>query len=352
MAAPRGKNSKVQEPEKVTFTITYGEVAENHIGQQQIGIENANGIQRGLNKEQLLDIEAHFKGLGAKTELVDLCQFAHGTEIEAHPELDEACVLVVHNGVSAILEEIEKNADDMFRELNGFEWDAKFYSKKHGRVVNKNARSNLCFNDESQEANFEDGKGTIVGFEDVPCVNQIREVLIDLITSPETDVSNKVLKAEGNRYVGSQGIGFHGDTERKIVVAVRLGEMIPLHYQWFYKTKPIGERCILTLNHGDIYFMSSKAVGNDWKRRIIPTLRHAAGSDKYTKITPKKNVEAASKSQVSEGSVKNPITKRTIKISGAVYKKLIAQGYTLVKNADGEFVLKHKDANNNENNSE
>jgi 2-hydroxy-3-keto-5-methylthiopentenyl-1-phosphate phosphatase len=40
------------------------------------------------------------------------------------------------------------------------------------------------------------------------------------------------------------------------------------------------------LNDGDIYFMSQKAVGTDWKRKIIPTLRHAAGAKKYliTKI--------------------------------------------------------------------
>jgi hypothetical protein len=36
------------------------------------------------------------------------------------------------------------------------------------------------------------------------------------------------------------------------------------------------------LNHGDLYVMSEKAVGQDWKRKVIPTLRHAAGAKKYT----------------------------------------------------------------------
>jgi hypothetical protein len=38
------------------------------------------------------------------------------------------------------------------------------------------------------------------------------------------------------------------------------------------------------LNHGDIYIMSDKAVGYDWKKRKIPTLRHAAGCKKFFNI--------------------------------------------------------------------
>ena len=45
-----------------------------------------------------------------------------------------------------------------------------------------------------------------------------------------------------------------------------------------------GERMIFQINGGDMYIMSEKAVGNDWKRRSIPTLRHAAGGMKYLTI--------------------------------------------------------------------
>ena len=37
------------------------------------------------------------------------------------------------------------------------------------------------------------------------------------------------------------------------------------------------------LNHGDIYIMSEKAVGTDWKKNSILSVRHAAGCDKYLK---------------------------------------------------------------------
>ena len=108
------------------------------------------------------------------------------------------------------------------------------------------------------------------------------------------------LLAEGNYYYevkkkkkedwieGRCGIGQHGDAERSIVIAARLGATFPLEYNWFLKSKPIGKRMHVDLHHGDLYAMSSKAVGRDWKKKLIPTLRHAAGAKKYlnAKETP------------------------------------------------------------------
>ena len=95
------------------------------------------------------------------------------------------------------------------------------------------------------------------------------------------------MQAEANYYFDTRktGIGFHGDSERKKVIALRLGETIPLHYQWFYKSEPVGSRIILNnIKHGSMYIMSEKATGYDWKKKNIYTLRHAAGSAKYTTI--------------------------------------------------------------------
>ena len=97
--------------------------------------------------------------------------------------------------------------------------------------------------------------------------------------------------AEGNYYfdVAKCGIGFHGDAERKKVIALRLGQSIPLHFQWFHKWLPLGERCKLMLNEGDVYMMSQKATGWDWKKYSICSLRHAAGATKYLTIKSKKD---------------------------------------------------------------
>jgi len=99
------------------------------------------------------------------------------------------------------------------------------------------------------------------------------------------------LRAEGNYYydITKTGTSFHGDTDRMKVVGVRLGNTsLPIHYQWFYQNNPIGNRIILNLNPGDIYVMSQKATGNDWKKKTIYTLHHATGADKYLKIKIKK----------------------------------------------------------------
>jgi alkylated DNA repair dioxygenase AlkB len=63
--------------------------------------------------------------------------------------------------------------------------------------------------------------------------------------------------------------------------------MMPLQYQWFLRGKPTGEPTRLELQHGDLYIMSEKATGNDWKKRVIPTLRHVAG-DSFIKKEVKK----------------------------------------------------------------
>ena len=150
----------------------------------------------------------------------------------------------------------------------------------YGRVVNKTARHNLCFDNTAQEPDYEKGKGRIIAYSQVPLLLNIRNSLLDYLGDKARD-----LTIESNLYydITKCGIGFHGDSERMRVFGVRLGATIPLHYQWFIKNKSIGERIKLSLNHGDCYVMSEKATGNDWKLRNTPTLRHAAGCSKFLK---------------------------------------------------------------------
>ena len=43
------------------------------------------------------------------------------------------------------------------------------------------------------------------------------------------------LEIEGNLYYDTSkcGIGFHGDSERKKVIACSLGKSRPIHWQWY-----------------------------------------------------------------------------------------------------------------------
>jgi hypothetical protein len=85
------------------------------------------------------------------------------------------------------------------------------------RVLNKHARANVCFAEEGQRPDYENKKGTIISYSSIPQIGLLRE----------------------------------------------------------------NDKLELTLNDGDMYIMSEKAVGTDWKKRSIASLRHAAGNKKY-----------------------------------------------------------------------
>ena len=112
--------------------------------------------------------------------------------------------------------------------------------------------------------------------------------------------------AEGNMYydLNKCGIGFHGDAERDVVIAVRVVEHLeketktfPLRYVFYKNNDPIGEPVDIKLPPGCVYFMSKKAVGKDWRKtkNDLITLRHAAGCEKYTKFPLTKAQKAEKK---------------------------------------------------------
>ena len=116
---------------------------------------------------------------------------------------------------------------------------------------------------------------------------------------------------EGNRYYNlkNTGIGFHGDTERVVVICISIGcDNYPMRWQWFKDGMPVGESIDITLNCGDVYIMSEKAVGADWKLRSIYTLRHAAGAKKYTGLDRwekrRPSYEARIKAKAEKKSIK------------------------------------------------
>lgn len=249
---------------KSVITLTFGDSAENHVGMEKLGTIVAEG--QGFSTEDLFKIQHMFP----KAELFYL------NELEQCPE---ATVLVIHNGVDYLLKSLSKNKDDLFKEQADLDQDKKAYM--YGRVVNKYARWNLCFDEEGHEPNYEQGQGRVVPYSSVPLTKALREFLASWIGSKAEG-----LKCEGNYYYDKNtcGIGFHGDSERRKVIGVRLGAAMTLHYQWFLDGKPVGNRIKIPLKGGDMYIMSEKAVGTDWKMKSIYTLRHATGSVKYTTI--------------------------------------------------------------------
>lgn len=256
---------------KSTITLTFGDQAENHIGMQQMGERVAEG--EGFQWEDLEVIYNRLEALGATVERYDL----HDNE----PELDlpSAYLLVIRNAVSFFLPEEKDAHEACFQEQAALPVDKKAYM--YGRVVQKHARWNLCFDNQSQEPNYPKGRGRVIAFEDIPLTHRI----IDQFPIYFGEKARH-LKGEGNYYYDTRtcGIGYHGDSERRKVIALRLGAPLSIYYQWYRHGAPVGYTMEIPLNGGDMYLMSEKAVGTDWKKSSIYTLRHATGAKKFTDV--------------------------------------------------------------------
>lgn len=268
------------------ITITFGDRAENHKGMEILGEAAAEGLTYG----DLLAARAAFEAQGYPCEVIDLVEAAGGPEALGggpgynYPPPEAAHILVVPGGAAALLG-VRRLGDDLpaqaataalHAEQRALDPDKKALMR--GAVKNKHARWNLCFSDEGHPPDYEAGRGRVVAFDEVPHTAAMRAALPEFFGEKAA-----ALQAEGNYYhdVRKCGIGFHGDAERAIVVAVRLGAQIPLHMQWFARHRPVGERIALDVPPGSVYAFGAKAVGRDWMRPSILTLRHAAGADKY-----------------------------------------------------------------------
>ena len=265
-----------------TITITFGDQAENHAGMQKIG-ELAD---KGFTINELENAKIKFEEKGAKCEFIKLNEYLPD-KYKKNKDIEQAAILVIRNGVNIILgdnKSKKSKSDLMFAEQYKLNPDTKYFDTRRQKVLNKRARYNLCFSDQGQVADLKNKKGTIIAYKDVPLTSKIRDEFKNYIGYKAEN-----LAAEGNYYydIKKCGIGFHGDSERKKVIALRLGATIPLHYHWYTKSNPIGKRVELDINHGDIYIMSEKATGFDWKKRSKITLRHAAGSEKFLRIVKK-----------------------------------------------------------------
>ncbi len=249
------------------ITLTFGDCMENHAGMQKLGEMSANGF----TFEDLDRIRNFFQDLGAKTKLYHLNKLLS----EEHQKIvdADAFLLIVKNGVNFLS---PKLSDNLYEEHNNLEYDKLYYDTRRKKVLNKLARWNLCFDNESQTADFEEKKGTIIGYDEVPYTKILKNKISKLTNDPN-------LKLEANYYydLKKTGIGYHGDGERRKVVGVRLGKDNPFAFKWFKDSEHIGRKFETVLSDGDIYIMSEKTVGTDWKKRSKITLRHAAGAKKY-----------------------------------------------------------------------
>lgn len=276
----------IKKKPKETISLTFGDQGENHVGMEKIG--NMVEPGEGFTYDDFIKYKKIFTDHDYIVKIYDLNKLYTKDEyylenIKDKIEVEKAYVMVIRKGMNFFIKE-GKTTKDVYNEMDKFEWDRKYYDTRRKIVLDKHARANVCFGAKSVDPNYENKCGRIVGYSKVPNLNSLR-----------TDMKNKLgskfnnLICEGNRYfdLNKCGIGWHGDAERRKVAAFRLGNSMYLNYNWFHKTKPFGDTLSLKLNDGDMYIMSEKAVGTDWRKSSICTLRHSAGLKdcKYTKLS-------------------------------------------------------------------
>jgi len=259
----------VARPQDVV-TITFGDAAENHAGMEMIGTMGPKGS--GFTRADLTGIAETLASRGIVVKIHEI----PGIESELIPGewlANPAYVLVAKNAIAGLLGATKP----LYEEMVELDMDTKALMR--GRVVNKHALHNVCFADEGHGPDYAAGKGTVVPYDSVPLLQRVKQMLPDCFGPKAID-----LKGELNYYfdISKCGIGYHGDSERRKVVALRLGATMPLYFQWYYAHERIGDRIEIELEDGDMYVMSEKAVGADWKSSSFFTLRHATGCGKYT----------------------------------------------------------------------
>ena len=274
-------------------TYTWCECGENHAGGAQEGVRAAVGS--GFNEEDLKQAAVAGKKLwNCESEVHNLKKGIEGVEIKNKKgvkydgDVKNAHLLIMRDLLTLILKAHGYTLGDLMKEATGKKWDRRYYDGRRKKVLNKHARANHMIAKTARESNYDEGgkRGTTHAFSEMPIMDIIRKELGKL-----GDKFTLLIVAEGNLYddggTKKNGIGWHGDGERRFVMAMRLGmnPSMPFYYKWWYGNQSQGERMEFQLNAGDVYVMSEWAVGTEWKKSSEVTLRHATGAAKYTNVT-------------------------------------------------------------------
>jgi len=271
--------------EKTAISVTFCESGEQHIGMGMVGKRAEEG--KGFNKKDFQNAKKKCKEKGISARFVSLNSLLKGETIKNAKDEDvhaeKAWVFVAKNFVDIILKRHGATKEQLFKEVNSVQHDNTYFDTRRKRVLNKLARDNTMFADYSQKADIAQKKSTVHDFKDMPLLSLVRKALYELFGEKV-----KLLIAEENRYKDGgekkNGIGWHGDEERRIVLCIRLGKnpSMPMYFRWYYQSKVVGKTLKLDLNAGDLYVMSEIAVGTNWKFRSKVTLRHSTGAPKFT----------------------------------------------------------------------
>lgn len=381
----KGEQTMISAMKKERISLTCAPGGENHRGNQLIGRMPIKG--EGFTAEDIDGIGPYFEANGheGRVEVLNLNVLSGVDKIMGLEDEHQGRVLLLRNWVQNEMQEAESKetyTEGVYRELVADEWDSKYLDPnkhpdlldadgkpvldptdpkgkrvlrdktKHGRVMNKLARQNICYAlDMDQKPDYAEGKGTIVNLKTkaklFKAVERLKQMIAEglIAIGSKTEVIINVV--EGNRYydLKKTGIGFHGDTERVVVICITIGGGggYPMRWQWFKDGMPVGKPIDIELNDGDVYVMSEKSVGADWKKKVIYTLRHAAGAEKYRTLKKWEN-----RREAYEARVKAKAEKLAFKVKSKNTSK--PKNKIVIKGKRKRVIVKGKVAENDKKN--
>ena len=326
------------------FSLTCAPGGENNRGMEIIGRMPIKG--EGFTAQDIEGLGPYFEKLMPpimdqakqlcfpKVRVLDLNGLSMDDTVDDLCNEDQARVMILRDWAATSMG-AHGWTKEVFKELASRRWDAEYLDpnkyrteivdgeevKVRGRPMTKRARTNLCFvSGREQEPAVLEGKGSIYDLKKMDLLNKGVEMLKKQIDEGLIEIGSKtkveINVVEGNRYYNlkNTGIGFHGDTERVVVICISIGcDNYPMRWQWFKDGMPVGKHIGITLNCGDVYIMSEKAVGADWKKKSKYTLRHSAGAKKYTSLSKwekrRPGYEAKLKAKAEKQSIKEAFKK-------------------------------------------
>jgi len=331
------------------FSLTCAPGGENHAGMEIIGRMPISG--EGFTAADMEGLHPYLQALNDYScfaVLMNLNELSGNDIIKNKSSDHQARVIILRDWVARV---IGLDADKaIYEELAADEWDAEYLDKNkyrteivdgvetriRGRRMNKLARTNLCYvADREQEPAVMEGKGRIVDLKKktmlFKAVETLKEQIANGLISIGSETKVEINVVEGNRYYNLKktGIGFLGDTERVMVICISIGcNNYPMRWQWFKDGMPLGSPIDIILNSGDVYIMSEKAVGSDWKLRSLYTVRHSAGAEKYISLKRwEKRVpayEAKLKARAEKQSLKSAF-KKSSKTEVKKWNKMVSK---------------------------
>ena len=171
-----------------TITLTYGDRCETHAGMEIRGTSSPSGF----TIEDLLEIKR-------KLEDANIISNFH---LMKHED-EQAGLLIIPYGVDSIFNNFSifgYTYNDLYQEQVDLEpiLDRKAFMR--GRVVNKIARWNTVFDNDAAEPDYENAKGRVTAFNDVPITFELREIWYRICNTTSIAEYIKELKCEGNYY--------------------------------------------------------------------------------------------------------------------------------------------------------